>query len=246
VDGPPEAPSILFLNSLGTTMAMWEPQLAAFTRSLRVIRCDTRGHGASDAPAGPYSLDLVGRDALAVLDAAGTHRTHVCGLSMGGQMAMWLGLHAPGRVDRLVLCNTGARVGSEDLWADRVARIRSRGMEAVADAVVGRFFSDTFRTREPATTARYRAILSACSPDGYAGCCEALRAADLREEVARIQAATLVVAGTRDTATPPALAEFLRDRIPDARVLVLEAAHLSNVEQPEAFNAAVIDFLLAN
>jgi 3-oxoadipate enol-lactonase len=243
VDGPEGAPAVLLLNSLGTTMEMWDPQRDAFARAWRVIRCDTRGHGRSDAPPGPYTLDQLGRDALAVLDAAGADRAHVCGISMGGMMAMWLGLHAPGRVGRLVLANTGARVGTAEGWADRMARVRASGMETVADAVLGRFFTEAFRERHPDTTARFRATLAACPPEGYAACCEALRDADLREDVNRIDAATLVVTGTDDAATPPASAEFLRERIPGARLVTLDAAHLSNVERAEAFNAAVLDFL---
>ena len=243
VNGSDNAPTLLLLNSLGTTVDLWTAQLDRFSRLFRVIRYDTRGHGRSEAPGGAYSLDQLGRDALAILDAAGARRAHVCGVSLGGMVAMWLGVRAPARVDRLIAANTAARLGTGDFWEDRIRAARVSGMHGIAEAVVSRWFTEGFRRREQTTVDRFRAMLDACPLEGYAGCCAALRDADLRDEIDLITAATLVVTGTHDAATPPPTGEFIRERVAGARRLALDAAHLSNVEQAEAFTAGVLDFL---
>ena len=243
VAGPERAPALLLLNALGTTTDLWAAQVEPLARVLRIIRCDTRGHGGSDAPAGDYTLDRLGRDALAVLDATGAPRAHVCGVSLGGLVALWLARHAPERVDRIVPANTGARVGTPELWRQRIAAARSLGMATLAEAAVQRWFTERFRRTDPATVDRFRSMISACPVAGYAGCCAALRDADLRDDLQRIAAPTLVVTGTHDQATPPSLGDLIREGVTDARGVALDAAHLANVEQPEAFNAAVIEFL---
>jgi 3-oxoadipate enol-lactonase len=245
LEGPPQAPVLLLSNSLGTSLDLWQPQRAAFARSFRLVRYDTRGHGRSQAPPGPYTLDRLGRDALAVLDAAGASRAHVCGISLGGLPAMWLGIHAPRRVERLVLANTAARIGTPELWEERMASVRAQGMAALADAAMPRWFTPAFRERDPARVEALRSAVAACPVEGYAGCCAALRDADLTAAIGGIAAATLVVAGAHDPATPPSAAEGLRDRIPGARLVTLDAAHLSNVEAAGAFTSAVMAFLLA-
>lgn len=152
-------------------------------------------------------------------------------------------LYAPERVARLVAANTGARIGTTELWDERIRNARSLGMPALADAVIPRWFTPEFRERQPQTVDRFRSMLAACPVDGYAGCCAAVRDADLREDIRRIGAATLVIRGTHDVATPPGAADFIRERVAGARLVVIDAAHLSNVEQPEAFTSAVVDFL---
>ncbi len=243
VDGPEDAPVCLLLHSLGTTVELWSPQWEPFQRSFRVIRYDVRGHGRSQPAAGPYTLDRLGRDALAVLDIAGAERAHVCGVSLGGLTAQWLGAHAPDRIARLVVANTAARLGSREVWAERMGAVRRGGMAAVADASVARWFTDRYREVEPATVDDFRSMLLACPVEGYAGCCAVLRDGDLREVVGSIQAPTLVITGSYDAATPPSLGESLRQRVPGAQGLELDAAHLSNVEQSEAFTAGVLEFL---
>lgn len=243
IAGPRRAPALLLLNALGTTTDLWAAQLTAFSRLFRVIRCDTRGHGGSDAPADDYTLDRLGHDALAVLDAAGAPRAHVCGVSLGGLVALWLARHAPARVDRVVAANTGARVGTRELWQQRIRAAREEGMAALAEPTMQRWFTERFRRTHPDTVDRFRCRVSACPVAGYTGCCAALRDADLRDDLQRIAAPTLVVAGTDDPATPPSLGDFIREGVAGACGVALDAAHLANVEQPEAFNAAVIEFL---
>jgi 3-oxoadipate enol-lactonase len=241
--GPRQAPALLLSHSLGTTMDLWQGQVDTWSRFFRVIRYDTRGHGRSHAPPGEHSLERLGRDALTVLDAVGVPRAHVCGLSLGGLTAMWLASQAPQRVDRLVLANTAARIGTAAGWEQRMRDVRALGMEAIAESGLReRWFSPAFDLGSP-TAAATRAMLAACPPEGYLGGCAALRDADLDGALAGIAAPTLVVVGSHDRVTPPAQGEVLRDRIPGARLVALEAAHLSCLEQPEAFTAAVLEFL---
>jgi 3-oxoadipate enol-lactonase len=243
VSGREDGEVLLLSSSLGANADVWAPQLPTLERTFRVVRYDTRGHGRSQAPPAPYTLERLGRDALAVLDAAGAPRAHVCGLSLGGLTAMWLALNAPGRVDRIVLANTSARVGSTATWDQRIDDVHTRGMEAVAAGALERWFTRAFRERQPEACEPVRAMVAACPAEGYLGCCAALRDADLRESVARIAAPSLVIAGAHDPVTPPAAGEELRARIPQARGVTLDAAHLSSVEQPEAFTSAVLVFL---
>ena len=243
VEGPADGEPLLLSNSLGTTADLWAAQLPELARSFRVIRYDTRGHGRSQAPPGPYTLERLGQDALAVLDAAGATRAHVCGISLGGLTAMWLALFAPDRVGRIVLANTNARVGTNESWDQRLADVRAHGMAAVAAATLERWFTPSFREHGAETCERIRAMVSACSPEGYAGCCAALRGADLREQLSAITAPALVITGVHDPVTPPAAAADLAARIPHARLVTLPAAHLSNVEQAAAFTSAVLVFL---
>jgi 3-oxoadipate enol-lactonase len=243
IEGPAAAPALVLSNSIGTTRDLWARQAPAFAATFRVIRYDTRGHGQSSAPSGGYTVGQLGEDVLAVLDDAGIEAAHVCGLSLGGLTAMWLGVHAPRRVRRLVLANTGARIGSVEMWNERIALVQSKGMGALADRAVERWFSPSFRERDGDTVHAFKAMLQDCPADGYAGCCAALRDADLSEAIAGIRVPTLAIGGTVDTATPLAMTEFIRDRVPGARMVALESAHLSNVEQADAFTDAVLEFL---
>lgn len=245
IDGPESAPALLFINSIGCDLSMWDAQASALAGRFRVIRYDARGHGGSDAPAGDYSLDELGGDAVAVLDAARVARAHVCGLSLGGLTAQWLAIHAPKRVERLVLANTAARIGAAQGWRDRMAAVGEGGLEAIADLALGRFFSEAFRAGSPETVASFRRALVSTPAHGYAGCCAALRDADLRGEVGAIAAPTLIIAGALDVSTPPAQARELAGGVSDSRLIVLDAAHLSNVERPGGFTAALTDHMEA-
>jgi 3-oxoadipate enol-lactonase len=230
-------------TSIGTTRELWTAQVAAFSGAFRVITCDTRGHGRSGVPAGEYTLERLGRDVLAVLDAEGIEAAAVCGISLGGLTAMWLGAQAPARISGLVLANTAARVGSVESWTERIALVRGSGMSAIADRAMPLWFSAAFRERDPVTVARFRGMVAACNPDGYIGCCAALRDADLREAITRIRCPTMVIAGRHDQATTIEAAEFIRSHVSNAQITTLDAAHLSNVEQAEAFNRAVAGHL---
>jgi 3-oxoadipate enol-lactonase len=253
VDGPADAPVLVLSNSLGADLAMWEPQMPALIERFRVLRYDQRGHGASTVtPAardssrlapGAYSLEALGRDVLTLLDALKIKRAHFCGLSMGGATGMWLAANAPERIDRLVLANTAPKFSTPDAWNMRIDAVRKGGVEAIADAVLERWFTSGFRARAPETTARMRKMMVATPIEGYIGCCTAIRDADLRDALPRIAAPTLVVVGTHDPANPPAEGRAFAARIPGARVVELDAAHISNVEAPEQFTAELVGFL---
>lgn len=243
VSGNPAGPWLMFCNSLGTDLAMWDAQAELFGRDFHVLRYDTRGHGRSAAPEGEYTFDMLGADALAVMDAAGADKALFCGLSMGGVTGMWLAVNAPERFGKFVLCNTGARIGDADTWQPRIDAVLSGGMAGIAEAVVDRWFTKRFQDADPKAVDRIRAIILRTSAAGYAGCCAALRDADLREDIKAIALPTLVIAGTHDPATPPALGEAIHASIGGSRLVVLDAAHLSNIEAEAAFDAAVSAFL---
>ncbi len=245
-DGPTDEPVLLLSNSLGTTMDMWEPQLAAFSKRFRVLRYDTRGHGGSDAPPGGYSLDRLGRDAVELLDALEIARVHYCGLSLGGMVGQWLGLRAPERIDRLVLAHTSAFMGPPLAWDGRIAVVRKKGMAAVADASIERWFTAEFVGTSDASLNNVRAMLLAANVDGYAGCCAAIRDMDLRRLGGMIDLPTLVIGGDADPATPPDHSEALARAIRGSRLLFLSAAHLGNMEQPADFARAVLNFLTSS
>lgn len=241
--GPERAPVLVLSHSIGTDLSIWDPQLPALRERFRVLRYDSRGHGGTAVTEGPYSIAQLGGDALRMLDSLGVDRVHFCGLSLGGLIGMRLGATAPERIGRLVLCNTAARIGTAEAWNARIETVMSRGMAAIAPGVTERWFSAEFRGRAPEAVARARALLEVTPPPGYAGCAGAIRDADERALLGAIRAETLVVAGTKDPATPPADCRFLADSIPGARYVELETAHLSNLEAPEAFTDAVLSFL---
>jgi 3-oxoadipate enol-lactonase/4-carboxymuconolactone decarboxylase len=235
VDGAADRPALLLSNSLGTTLELWDPQLEEWSRSWRVIRYDTRGHGGSSVPAGEYTIDDLGRDALAVLDAAGARDAHVCGISLGGLTAMWLAVNAPERVRSLLVANTAAKVGTAERWTDRMNKLRNEGIGAVADMVIGAWFTEEFRRREPATVERLRAMIASTPADGYLGCCAALRDADLRDDIRGVRARTMVIGGQQDPSTPMAESEEIQRSIAGALLVALPSAHLSNIECADAF-----------
>jgi 3-oxoadipate enol-lactonase len=243
LDGPDGAPVLVLSHSLGTEMAMWEPQVAALAAQWRVLRYDARGHGRSSVPPGPYTIAELGADVVGLLDHLGVPRAHFCGLSMGGMTGIWLGAHAPSRIDRLVLGNTAMRIGTPQSWDARIARLREGGMSAIADAVVARWFSAAFDADHPQVMDQARRMLLSTPDDGYAAACAAVRDADLSADLARIAAPTLVIAGSQDESTPPAEGRALAERIATARFVELPAGHISNLERPAAFTRTLVDFL---
>jgi 3-oxoadipate enol-lactonase len=242
-DGDPSAPALLFSNSLGTTHELWEPQAEPFSRSFRVIRYDTRGHGLSDAPPGEYTIGHLGADAIAVLDAARVSRAHFCGLSLGGLTAMWLGIHVAERIESLVLASTGAKIGTSSIWQERIEQVTAAGLQSIAEGAKGRWFTERFRAAHPNVVDRQVRMLVSGPANGYIGCCAVLRDTDLRHEIAAIATPTLVIAAVDDPVTPPANAELMKSRIPNARLAMLEGSHIANVEQAEAFNDNLLRFL---
>ena len=244
IEGPENAPVLMLSNSLGTTHAMWQPQLDAFTRHFRLVRFDRRGHGASGVPKGPYTMEGLARDALAVLDGLGLKKVNWCGLSMGGMEGMWLGANAPERFERMVLCNTSAQFPDRKIWDDRLRFARENGLAAMVGANMERWFTKGFREREPKTIAWITEMFLTTPLEGYIGCGEAVRDMDHRALLPNIKVPNLVIAGRHDPATTLQAGEYLRDHIPGVAFTVLEAAHISNVEQPAAFSNAVLEFLL--
>jgi 3-oxoadipate enol-lactonase len=243
LDGPPQAPVLVLSNSLGTNLALWDEQMPALSARFRVLRYDTRGHGSSPVSPGAYSIAMLARDVLVLLDAFEIERAHFCGLSLGGMTGLWLGIHAAARIDRLVLANTAPQIGSTETWNTRIDNVRKGGMEAIADSVLERWLSAGFRARAPQAVSRVRAMLTTTPPDGYIACCGAIRDADLWPGVAGVRSPTLVIAGSRDAATPPADGKKMARRIAGARYVELDASHISNVEAADRFTAETVAFL---
>jgi 3-oxoadipate enol-lactonase len=244
MDGPAGAPVLLLGNSLGTTTALWEPQLPELSQRFQVLRYDHRGHGASPVPPGPYTLDELGADVLALLDSLGLRRVHAGGSSLGGMVAMWLAANAPDRVDRLVLLCTSAKLGPPQMWIDRADAVRRGGLESIADLMLSRWFTPGFAERRPEVVAWARKLLLGTPADGYIGCCAAIQTMDLLPVLGSITAPTLVIAGADDPATPVEHARRIAARIAGARLeIVPGAAHLANVEQPAAVTPLMVDFL---
>ena len=245
IDGPDNAPVLVLSNSLGTTMAMWLPQMPALTEHFRVLRYDTRGHGQSDVSPGPYSIAQLGRDVISLLDALKIPNAHLCGLSMGGMTGMWLGAYAPDRIGRLVLCNTSAAIGVPEVWNTRIAKVRQDGMEGIIDGVLERWFTADFLAHAPAQVERVKQMLRNTPAEGYIANCAAVRDMDQRAELGRITSPTLVIGGKHDKATPPEHGELIARAIPGAKYVELNAAHLSNWEVAQAFTQHLLAFLLS-
>ncbi len=243
LEGADDAPLLVLSNSLGTTLDMWVPQMPALLEHFRVLRYDTRGHGQSEVTPGPYSIAQLGNDVLALLDHVKAPRAHFCGLSMGGMTGIWLGIHAPDRIDRLVLCNTSAAIGVPEMWNARIAQVRQGGMAVVIDAVLERWFTNDFLSHAPAQVDRVRAMLANTPVEGYVANCAAVRDMDQRADLGRIATPTLVIGGKYDKSTPPEHGELIAKSVPGARYVELNAAHLSNWEAAQAFTRHAVNFL---
>ena len=242
LDGAQDAPVLMLSNSLGTDYHMWDAQAPALQRHFRVLRYDGRGLGASAVPPGPYTIEMLGRDTLALLDALAIQQAHYCGLSLGGMVGMWLAVHVPERIDRLALCNTAALMGPPRLWDTRIEGVRREGLAAMSASIVARWFTPSFFEREPAVAEAMRQMLARSPTEGYIACCEAIRDMDQRAILPRIRARTLVIAGSFDAAATPEDGRYLAETIPGASYLELATAHLSNIEAPQPFTDALVRF----
>ena len=242
-DGPENAPVLVFSNSLGATLQMWDPQLDAFTPHFRVLRYDGRGHGQSSATPGPYTIEQLAGDVVRLLDALKLDRVYYCGLSMGGMIGMHLGAAHPSRLHKIVLCNTAAKIGTPDIWNARITAVQQGGMKAVAGAVIDRWLTAAFRAAHPGETAQILSMLETCNPAGYAATCCAVRDADFRQKLDAVKVSTQIIAGTHDPATPAADGRALSEQIRGAKYTELPAAHLSNIEARDDFNREVLAFL---
>jgi 3-oxoadipate enol-lactonase len=248
LDGTADASSqkewLVFCNSLGTGLHMWDDQVGDLADDLKILRYDRRGHGLSSAPRPPYTLSDLGNDVISLLDALDISRAHFCGLSIGGLTGQWLGVHHGSRFGKMVLCATASRIGTAEGWAARIRDVRTNGLAALVSATAERWFTSDIRAANPDAVARILDSFSKTSEDGYIGCCEALRDADVREEIASISNPILALSGTDDAVCPPADLESIAQRVPHGRHLSLPGRHIVNVETPRAFNASVRDFLL--
>jgi 3-oxoadipate enol-lactonase len=225
---------------------MWDPQVAGFAQSYRLIRYDTRGHGGSPVTPGPYRFKDLGRDVLAILDALDIERAAFCGLSMGGHTGLWLGVNAPERLNALIVCNSAAKIGTAQAWQERAQALRQSGaaqMRTLADSAPSRWFGEAFIQQSPELVKAMQDGLAKLNPLGYAACCDALAESDLRDQISRIAAPTLLVAGEWDPVTTVADAQAMQASIPGSKVAVVPASHLSNLEAPEAFERAILNFL---
>jgi 3-oxoadipate enol-lactonase len=243
IAGSPGAPALVFSNSLGATLSMWDSQLPVLQKQFRVLRYDTRGHGQSSPTPGPYAIEQLGRDVLALLDEFELGRVNFCGLSMGGQTGMWLALNAADRLDKLILSNTAAKIGTPEMWNTRIETVQKGGMKSISAAVMERWFSADYRSSSPDAVAVIQQSFERTNPEGYAANCAAIRDFDAREAIAAIQKPTLVISGTHDAATTPADGRYLREHIAGARYVELNAAHLSNIETSDRFNTELSAFL---
>ena len=243
LDGLAGAPALVLSNSLGTNLSLWDPQLSVFAKTFRLLRYDSRGHGQTSATPGEYSVEMLGRDVLQLLDALSLQRVNFCGLSIGGMTGMWLAVNAPQRLDRIVLSNTAPKIGKLATWNERIKLVREGGTRAVAQPVVEKWFTPEFHTKHQDQIAKTRHMIESTSTDGYVGSCAAVRDFDFWEEVRTIRAQTLVIAGTYDQSVPLSDAQKLAKQIPGARYIELPAAHISNVEAATRFTKELSNFL---
>ena len=237
--GDASQPAIIFSNSLGTQLNMWQPQISFFEKKFYVICYDTRGHGASSAPQGPYSIEQLGTDVVHLLDHLNIEKASFCGISMGGLTGQWLAIHHPERFNHVIVCNTAAKIGQEQAWNDRAQLVREQGLKPIAETAASRWFTEPFIRSNTAIVESLSNDLGAGSPEGYASCCEALAKADLRADLKTITVPMLIIAGQQDPVTTVADAQYLVNQIPNSQLIEINASHISNIECPENFSHAL-------
>ncbi|WP_199614813.1 alpha/beta fold hydrolase [Paenibacillus alkalitolerans] len=246
-DGPESAPVLVIANSIATTMNMWDGQIAELSKHFRVLRYDYRGHGASDAPGGAYSMDRMGRDVIELLDAHNINRVHFLGLSLGGVVGQWLGIHTPERIERLILANTSSYLGPAGQWDSLIASVRqAENLSGFADMFIGNWFPSQMREAESALVSSFRNMVLSTHPHGLAGAFAAIRDFDMRRTAALISSPTLVIGGQYDTVTLPSHSELIAATVPGSKLVILPTVHLPNIERPADFLGTVLDFLLSN
>ncbi len=236
--------ALIFSNSLGTNFSMWQPQIDHFQNDYFVICYDTRGHGASSTPQGPYTLQQLGQDVIELLDHLKIKKAIFCGISMGGLTGQWLAIHHPARFSHVIVANTAAKIGQEQAWNDRAALVHAQGLQPIASTAAARWFTDTFIQNHAEQVQKLQNDLAQGSAEGYASCCEALSQADVREQLSSITVPVLVIAGQQDPVTTVADGQFLQQNIPQSQLVEINASHISNIEIPQAFNHAVQTFIV--
>ena len=243
--GDASNPALIFSNSLGTKFTMWQSQIEFFKNSHHVICYDTRGHGSSSSPQGPYSIEQLGQDVVNLLNHLNIEQAAFCGISMGGLTGQWLAIHHPTRFSHVIVCNTAAKIGQEKAWHDRAELVREQGLAPIAATAASRWFTDNFIDNNPIIIAELAKALSTGSPEGYANCCEALAKADLRDQLKQISIPVLIIAGQKDPVTTVADGQFMKEHITGSKIVEINASHISNIEQPNAFNQALAQFIQA-
>lgn len=247
IDGPVGSPPLLLLNSLSTTLEMWDDQIASLSGHFRVIRYDQRGHGETSAPSGPYTIDDLGQDALGILDSLEIDKASLCGVSLGGMISFWLAINAPDRVKSVVASGTSANFAPPEFWTERANNVRTNGAESLYEGLLQRWFTPEVDFKNPTAKPLLKRMLSSCDSEGYASVCEALGSANLRDQLSVIGAPTLIMTGSEDPAAPPSMALELFEAIPNASLVVLpNASHLANLEQPDLFIDAVLGHLVSS
>ena len=236
-------PALVFSNSLGTHLKMWQSQIEFFQKHFYVICYDTRGHGESSTPRGPYSIDQLGLDVISLLDHLTISKASFCGISMGGLTGQWLAIHHPERFNHVIVCNTSAKIGTEQAWSDRANLVLEQGLQPIAETAASRWFTESFIQSHTTIVESLSNDLAAGSAEGYAYCCMALAKADLREDIRSISIPVLVIAGAQDPVTTITDGQFMVDRIPESELFEIEASHISNIEQPTVFNEKVFSFI---
>lgn len=244
IDGA-SGPWLTFCNSLGTDLHMWDPQVTYLSRHFRILRYDRRGHGRSTAPPPPYALSDLGGDVIALLDALKIERTHFCGLSIGGLTGQWLGIHAEGRLDRIAICATAARIGTAESWRARIDEVTANGLQGLVAATAERWFTNDFCALRPEIVKPILDSFAATSVDGYTGCCAALAEADLRGQLGRITRPLQAISGSNDPVCTPRDLGAIAEAVQDGRHLSLPGRHIVNVEAAPRFTTALKDFLRA-
>lgn len=241
--GDAAKPALVFSNSLGTKFSMWQPQIDFFQKDYFVVCYDTRGHGGSEAPQGPYTIDQLGQDVVKLLDHLNIEKAAFCGISMGGLTGQWLAINRPERFNQVVICNTAAKIGQEKAWLERASLVREQGLTPIASTAAGRWFTEAFVQSNPDIITKLSNDLGAGSPEGYASCCEALAKADLREQLKQVKIPVFIIAGQQDPVTTMEDGLLIQKQIFNSQLFNINASHISNLEQPEDFNNTLINFL---
>lgn len=246
LQGTPNSPVLIFSNSLGAEMMMWDELVPHLLPYFRVLQYDTRGHGGSEIPTGPYTIDTLGQDVIDLMDDLKIETAYYCGLSMGGLIGQWLGLNHPERFEKLVLSNTGAKIGDDERWNTRIAAIKEEGMQAIVNDTMERWFTEDFRKHQFKLVAKIKSMFLRCDTTGYTNCCAAIRDADFRNKIQNISVETLIITGDEDPVTNVEQAEYLANKIPYAHLKVLHARHLASTEKPKEYAQILLDFLVGD
>lgn len=241
--GDVDKPALIFSNSLGTNHTMWQAQIDALKDDYFIISYDTRGHGSSTTPEGNWTMADLGQDVVDLLDELNLKKANFCGISMGGLTGIWLAIYRPEYFDKIIVCNTASKIGQETAWQERANTVRHQGLQMIADSAPSRWFTDTFILNNSHIVKKLSDDLAKGDPNGYAKCCEVLAATDLRDELNKASVPMLVIAGSQDPVTTVADGEFITAGVPDSQLAIIEASHISNVEQAVAFTEQIASFI---